>query len=122
MKSARFCNKYYNASRITSDQVFAEIEEFLEADTLSEFRDELSDVCYFFGCWVHGKFGLNVPLFGARRTIAKIDDRMLVWKTIFEQEGLRFSKRYLINGSNHAKQSKIELALRLARTEQGTGR
>lgn len=122
MKSARFCNKYYNAGRVTSEHVLAEVEEFLEADTLKDFRDELSDVCYFAGCWMHGKFGLNVPLIGARRTIAKIEDRMLVWKTIFEQEGLRFSTRYLINGSNHAKRSKIDLALNLARAEQGTGR
>lgn len=118
MKSARFCNRYYNGSRITSTQVLAEVEEWIDAESLSEFRDELSDICYFFGCWVHGKFGLNVPLIGARRTIQKIERRLVVWQTLFESEGLDFSARYLKNGSNHEKEAKVALALALARAEQ----
>lgn len=118
MKWARFCNQNYNGSRITGEQVFAEVNEWLEAETLTEFRDELSDMLYFTGCWVEGKFGLNVPLIGARRTIQKIEHRLVVWQTIFEQEALAFDPRYLSNGSNHARPEKVETALALARADQ----
>lgn len=119
--TAHQCNVALNGSRITSDHVLQEVLEYLEADSINELRDELSDVIYFGLCWLEGKTGINLPMFGAKRTIAKIEARLTVWEAIFEEQHLVFSPKYLVGGSNFRKQQKIEQAVTLARHEQRGG-
>lgn len=119
--TAHQCNVALNGAPITMEQVLQEVYEFLEADELHELRDEMSDVIYFSLCWLEGKTGINLPMFGAKRTIAKIEARLTVWEAIFADQKLAFSPKYLVGGSNFLKPQKVEQAVSLARREQQQG-
>ena len=40
-----------------------------------------------------------------------------IWKEIFEQNNLKFNRKYLINGSNYNREDKVKMALNLAKQD-----
>lgn len=118
MYTAKWCNEHLNGGSIGWKEVKGEIIEVIESKSLAEVKEEVADVLYFVYSAIEGKFGINLPMIGVRPTIDKIINRLETWRGIFDEEGLDFHQKYLVNGSNHLKPVKVEKALQLARSEQ----
>lgn len=118
MFTSKWCNDNLNASSISWRAVKAELFELLEARSLEEIKEEFSDVMYFTLCAIQTSTGISLPMSGSSATIYKVIHRLSVWEEIFNKEGLKFNKKYLVNGSNYKKIKKVELALELARKDQ----
>jgi hypothetical protein len=50
--------------------------------------------------------------------IAKMSDRLVKWKEIFDEHNLKFDKKYWSMGSNYKRDYKVFRALGVARKEQ----
>lgn len=118
MYTSKYCSKEINGGAMSWGSVWLELKEVVGSRNLKEFREETSDVIYHTLCVIYDKFGINLPMLGAGYTIQKQLDRHIVWQRIFEQNHLRFDKKYLINGSNYLKDDKVRKALYLARIDQ----
>lgn len=118
MKTNKWCNAYINSSPLKLDTVTSEIKELIEVKTFEDFREELSDCMYSLFCAIHTYTGIILPMIGCRITLEKAEKRFKEWEEIFKQEGLKFSKVYLKNGSNYHKRHKVELAISLAKIDQ----
>lgn len=115
MMTARRCNEELNASRVTMGQVWGEVREVIASRSLEEVKEEVADVLYFVWCRLESRTGIDVPMWGAGRTVAKVRARIEVWEELFAEQGLDFDRRYLVNGSNHERPEKVEKAFALAR-------
>lgn len=118
MKTAKWCNENLNSSPLTVKEIKQEIIEVFESKTLTEFKDEVSDVLYMSYCALESKTGINLSMLGASKTVNKIQTRLHTWKQIFIENNLIFNKKYLINGSNFNKSEKVKKALELAKQDQ----
>jgi hypothetical protein len=104
--------------------LLGEVRELLDevvALNWSGIREEWSDVCYSWWAWLYCWLGVNLPALGAWYAYEKFLARFAVWESIFDENGLKFHRRYVRGGSNHQKPHKVAAALALAREEQGPG-
>lgn len=101
-----------------------ELWEEIRKGSPKGMREEWSDVtCLAQIALIQHTPWINWPLvpgFGKYAAL-KFLSRMKVWEEIFRKEGLSFDKKYLINGGNYERPHKVQLALDLARSEQGAG-
>lgn len=118
MYTSKWCNAELNSGSIGWEAIKGEIKEVIEAETYAEFKEEVADVLYFTYCAIETKWGINLPMFGAKATVEKVIERIEVWKMIFNNNGLEFKAKYLVNGSNYKKDVKVLKALELARKDQ----
>ena len=118
MRTSKWVNENLNASAITLGAIKDEVIEVLVSKSLAEVKEEVADVLYFSYSWLQSKTGISLYMVGATPTIRKVEARLEAWKEIFSKHSLVFDKKYLVNGSNYAKQVKIDMALALARAEQ----
>jgi hypothetical protein len=119
MVTAKWCCENINSGKFPFKSVMGEVKELFEARNLTEVTEEFGDVLYFSYCWLYCKFGINLPMIGAMDSVDKFTKRLDTWEKIFSNAGLKFNLKYLINGSNYMKREKINLALAMARKEQG---
>lgn len=116
--TSKWCNTEINGSPMKWKEVYMEFKELLEARSLYEIKEELSDTIYCLLCAIHTYTNISLPMLGAYPTIQKLLIRQLVWQQIFSKEMLVFDKKYLVNGSNFNKPTKVEKALQLAKLDQ----
>ena len=100
----------------TFANVWSEVEEVFECRSWSELIDEIGDVLWTGTMWVHFKTGWELPVWDEAHLLKGLE-RQKVWRSIFEREGLEFSPRYLVGGSNYRRPAKVKAALALARAE-----
>lgn len=129
MLTNKWCVQTLNASRMTKQQVDAEVEElcvalrdvvYHDAD-MNDVWNALSDVCYVLQCYVFDTWGLVLPMMGAKRTIRKIHEQIDVWHTIFEKHDLVFDVKYINNDSHVENEENVRKVLALAYEEQKKG-
>jgi hypothetical protein len=118
MYTNKYCCEEINGGPMSWRSVWLEIKEVFGSKSLSELREELSDVMYHFLCAVYDKFGVVLPMRGAMYTINKQVERQAVWEDIFKEHGLEFKRKYLVNGSNYMKTEKVITALLMAIADQ----
>jgi hypothetical protein len=94
--------------------VYSEIMELVEARTYVDVREEFWDVMLALQLWVFA-FGFDFQIILTARHHWKYERRRARWIIIFNENGLEFSPRYLVAGSNWRKRDKVEKALNLAR-------
>lgn len=119
MVNAKWCNNNINSGKFKFKSVLSEMKELIEARSLAEIKEEFGDVLYFIYCWLYYRFKINLPMIGAMGSVRKFTARLHIWEDIFKMNELKFHPKYLVNGSNYTKLRKIELALDIAREEQG---
>ena len=97
-----------------------EVREVIDEIKKLNFWGIYNELCDVYTCLminVTTYTSLNIPILWSRSAHAWID-RIQVWERIFEEEGLVFNKKYLINGGNYKKIEKINMALDLAKQER----
>lgn len=119
MVTAKWCCNNINSGKFRFKNIIGEVIELIDANSLSEVKEEFGDVLYFIYCWLYSKFKINLPMIGAMGSVKKFTARLDVWMDIFFKNSLTFDPKYLINGSNYNKIEKVRLALELARRDQG---
>lgn len=107
-----FVQKYI--ADLTLDQVKSEIIELLEVKTLDNFLEESNDICFVFQSWLHLKTQVNWPMIWHKRSVAKMQDRLVWWEKHFQKLNLDFHPKYWKNGSNYNKPEKVDKAIGLA--------
>lgn len=120
MVTAKWCDENLNSGRIRFKNVVSELKELFEAKDLEEIKEEFGDVLYFTYCWMYSKFGINLPMLGAMGSVDKFNTRLIIWRQIFEMNGLKFDTKYLVNGSNYEKEHKIIDAIMMAKIDQNS--
>lgn len=113
------------AAPFTRQYCLGELQELVEAvreGDVGHIREEWSDVCLVSLAWASESLPLDwVPvlpgfgLFAARKFTARRD----VWRKIFDVHGVEFHNRFLRNGGNFRKRSKVIKALALAGFTRG---
>lgn len=108
------------AAPFTRQYCLGELQELVEAvreGDIGHIREEWSDVCLVSLAWASESLPLDwVPvlpgfgLFAARKFTARRE----VWQKIFDVHGVGFHNRFLRNGGNFRKRSKVIKALALA--------
>ena len=88
---------------------------------LDGVREEWGDVWFHLWMWIDAILGqrVSLPMPFATRSWNKFNDRFEWWERRFAVEGLAFHRKYLCNGSNYAKEWKVDKAISMARKEQG---
>jgi len=113
------------AAPFTRQYCLGELQELVEAvreGDIGHIREEWSDVCLVSLAWASETLPLDwVPvlpgfgLFAARKFTARRE----VWQKIFDVHGVEFHNRFLRNGGNFRKRSKVIKALALAGFTRG---
>lgn len=105
---------------MTISYILGEVRELLEAKSLAEVREEASDVLCVSQMFVFQRTGriFNWPMLVGDYSARKFLNRIAVWEKIFAEQGLKFSLRYIREGSNYEKPAKVARALELARWDQ----
>lgn len=113
------------AAPFTRQYCLGELQELVEAvreADVGHIREEWSDVCLVSLAWASESLPLDwVPvlpgfgLFAARKFTARRE----VWQKIFDVHGVEFHNRFLRNGGNFRKRSKVIKALALAGFTRG---
>lgn len=118
MVRAKWCCENINSGNIKFKDVVGELKELIEARDIVNVKEEIGDVIYFWNCWLYSKFRINLPMFGAMKSVVKFIERLDVWNEIFKNNGLAFHPKYLVNGSNYNKIDKFYAAIDMANDEQ----
>ena len=121
MLTAKQADRKYNASPIKWNNFLDEVKELLvEIKNLDvdAITDELGDVFYFGTCALYYSTYINLPIVMGKRSVNKIEARFKEWEKIFNKHGLYFDKKYLVNGANYLKETKVNAALFLALLDQ----
>lgn len=107
-----------NSGSIGVKDILSEVVEVIQARSIDNFTEEISDVLYFIYCWLYQETGISLPMVLAGRSITKFEKRIGVWVGIFADNELYFDQKYLVNGSNYERPEKVARAISIARADQ----
>ena len=97
-------------------EIFELIEAIVNLDW-SEVVGEFLDVYSCSMCVLETYFGINVPIVRNRSTIGWLR-RQEIWREYLRRMGLKYDKKYLVNGGNYKKEYKRRLVVELAIKDQ----
>lgn len=118
MKIKEFLNRYCsNGYRF--HHIFDEIMELFASKDYSSIREEFYDVVMTIQLYLGSKgYFLDWDIVIPISHLMKAERRRSKWVKIFGDSGLKFSPKYLVNGSNWQKAEKVNKAIRLAYKDQ----
>ena len=102
-------------------EVWELVVEVLRANPAG-IREEWCDAACCLQLWLYDVLGHRRDwemVLGGVTAMEKFIARYAVWEKIFQEHGLRFEIRYVVNGGNYKKPHKVAAALELARADQG---
>ncbi len=99
---------------------FAELLEALQKCDWEEAVEEWHDVAAFAQIYVYAtvlnkRLDWKVPTWAGRPSFQKFAKRIRIWRRIFRSHDMKFDIKFLRNGGNYKKPSKIQAALQEGR-------
>ena len=115
MRIKEFYDRYIDDPGFRWSSVYGELKELIAPDSFSNFLEELNDVSFTLQIKLFVLTKINFPMIWPGPSIAKMEDRLIFWKSYFESHGLEFKPYYWRNGSNYKKQHKLDRGIELAK-------
>ncbi len=121
MRASFFCSRY-TSGRYSLSDLCSEARELWDELVIGNpiaAREEFFDCLVLAQGLIHQRTGLDFTMMIPLSHVTKYERRTRVWRALFTQNGLAFSPKYLVGGSNFRKPHKVQQALDLARRDQG---